>query len=577
MEVQVPITYSMLYDSTGNKITCQDVVNILGVLDRKVCVSCLLFLLKNMGKLNTFRSFIETFFCKENSSFVEDVIKKYASFINKEKEEKSIIPPYKLLSGQTCLEMLRIAFSVKPKRTLLEKSAVERQIFYAILQTNELLTCEADNINIPEEETNKDAYAMLLSTLPYNDYTNVNVNGLFIVQLLKAKMLFKFCHTDKKFSFLLDEFLKKYNCTCWQEYVISLSKILFIDNSSNFTTIKLKETDNTYAHDKVIFDNVSINIQEHVSLKDNVDYVIFRDRPLICIGKDTYQVISPHFLCERVYNSIRFDLIKLNKALTGDCTYKIKNPFVEYSTYFSERTMFYDVMKKIIGKHHYIVKNGLVLEAESVQSAPDFYIRSGKYVYLFEYKDVLMKKEEKLSCDYNAVKTHIESKLVKKEDGSNSAIKQLVENYLKIYEGNFEGDMGIKPYKSVIYPILVVGDSKFTTQGMADILNFYFRNELLQTGMDKNLIPSLILTDISTLIIYQNDFAEDKLSLKKVCKDYYYFLKKKTPFGKAQPLENIFHRNYSLSNYLEMKVPLKSSKSLLNELMVDLKPFLIED
>lgn len=567
----------MLYGKTSKNLTYQDIANLLGAIDRKTCVTSLLYLAKQRDNINTFKDFVEMFFCKENLQFVCDIIKRYATIVKKDTKGNIIDPPYKLLSEQTCLELLRIAFSTNIKEGTKNQANVERLLFNAILQTNELLTYKIDDINIPEEDVNREAYTMLLTTLPYNDYTNIDISGLFIVQLLKAKMLFKFCHKNKKFEFLLDNFLEKYNCKCWQEYILSLSRMFVIDNNKHFTTIKLEETDLTYAHDKIIFDHLSIDVNEYISFKDNMDYIVFRDKPLIRTDKNSYQVINPYFLSERIYNSIRFDLKKMNDNLISDSPYKIKDIFVEYSTLFSERTMFYDVMKKIVGKHHCIVKNGLVLEEEGIRSAPDFYIRNGKYVYLFEYKDVLMKKEEKLSCNYDAVKTHIENKLVKKEDGSDSAVMQLAENYLNIHKGNFESDNGIKPHKSVINPILVVGDSKFATVGMAGILNSYFHNKLLQNGVEEDSISPLILTDISTLIIYQNDFAEDKLSLKNVCKDYYTFLKKKNPFGKSLPLENIYHRNFSLSNYLEMKVHPKSSKSLLTELMVDLEPLLIKD
>lgn len=526
MHINIYTTYSLLYNDTDYKASYSTIASILSSIGRKECVHRILYLLRNAQSFNTIEDFIKKFFSKSNRSFAEKIYDKINA-LTKRDENFYGIAHYTIISQQTCLDLLRVLFSAdfqNAKHNCFSQCQIERTLFTAILLTNELIEQSENHINIPNDEKDMDAYTMILTTLPYNDYTNISCERLFFKQTLQAISFFEFCLSNNKFNYILQLFLDSYDCATWKQYILSLTSLFSICCNPHNPIVVLDRQSKDYTQRKNFLNKLSTSLDESINLNDNIDYVVFRDRPFIRLEEDSYAVIDLHFLCEKMYNSIRFEMRKINQDLPTKSIFKIKNFFVEYSTAFSERHLFYNTIKKIIGRHHYISHTGLDFEKKRIASAPDFYIRNGKHIFLFEFKDVMMRKEEKTSSDYEILKNHIKHKLVQKEDGSNSAIKQLANNYLLIYNGCFTGDKKLKPQKCKIYPILVVSDSKFVTQGVFPTLNSQFLEYLQQRGIANDKICPLILVDVGTLLLYQHDFEDGLLSLKEAFNDYYKFL-----------------------------------------------------
>lgn len=119
------------------------------------------------------------------------------------------------------------------------------------------------------------------------------------------------------------------------------------------------------------------------------------------------------------------------------------------------------------------------MRIKKISGEPDYYVRNGNDIFLFEFKDSLYRKEDKVECDYANVKSSIEKKLVRKENGRPSAIEQLCSSIGLILNNKFQVDLGIRSDKVNIYPILVVGDTTFTNVGTNFILNDYFKRNYL--------------------------------------------------------------------------------------------------
>lgn len=202
-----------------------------------------------------------------------------------------------------------------------------------------------------------------------------------------------------------------------------------------------------------------------------------------------------------------------------------------------------------------------------ISGEPDYYIRNGNDIFLFECKDPLFRKEDKVECNYENVKSSIEEKLVHKEKGQPSAIEQLCNNIELILNNNFPIDLGIRSEKVRIYPILVVGDSTFTNVGMNFILNDYFKVTISSREIGHKNIHPLILVSIDSLILYQSDFEEKNLKLRDVLDSYLKFLNMEHPYGKNDIIKNAMHKYFSLDQYLKDKTPIKSNKLLLEPLI----------
>ena len=185
----------------------------------------------------------------------------------------------------------------------------------------------------------------------------------------------------------------------------------------------------------------------------------------------------------------------------------------------------------LISKHKYISFNGEDFRKSNIKGEPDYYIRNWNDIFLFEFKDSKINKEIKISSDYNSLKKTIEEKFVQKSNKRPSAIKQLVNNINRILNYDISLDTKYNNQKIKIYPVLVVGDSKFSIPGISCILNEYLKKELENNGITNDRIMDLIIVDIDTLILYQNDFCRKNLTLRNIIDEYYSYLKKHKPIS----------------------------------------------
>ena len=95
--------------------------------------------------------------------------------------------------------------------------------------------------------------------------------------------------------------------------------------------------------------------------------------------------------------------------------------------------------KKYIQKSGEEIKNTYNIDAE-----PDYYIRNGNKIYLFESKDILIPSEVKISNDYTKITAELKKRLYYEEKGDGSiskkAILQLLYNIKKLLKKNAEWD-----------------------------------------------------------------------------------------------------------------------------------------
>ena len=349
-------------------------------------------------------------------------------------------------------------------------------------------------------------------------------------------------------------------------YIFVLTKVFVLDCQGESTTrIVLDENHPSFQHDKKLLNQFAFSSTEQLSYGENIDFISFRNKPLIRFEENIYWIIDKNFLANRLYRSLFFGLKKQNDII--DKQYRISDFFQFFTTNFSEKTLFYDVMKHIIGERSYIHYSGAEIKREEITGEPDYYIRNGNNIFLFEFKDSLYRKEDKVECDYENVKSSIEKKLVHKENGKPSAIEQLCSSIALILNNEFRIDLGIRSNKVKIYPILVVGDTTFTNVGTNFILNDYFKTEISNRNIENKNIRPLTLVSIDSLILYQFDFEEKILTLQSVLDSYLKFLSKECPYPKSEIFRNVVHNYFSLDQYLIDKIPVKSDKYLLEPLI----------
>lgn len=280
--------------------------------------------------------------------------------------------------------------------------------------------------------------------------------------------------------------------------------------------IILDKGDDNYTNDKLFFDSISVKYNAVIDKDKNIDYIEFRNYPLINVDNDTYWVINNYFVIGKLFDSISFDLssIAKDKKLSIDV-------FQIISQEFMENILLYDILDKIFN-----YKNCIKLTGEQCRKTTqepneaDFYARNWNDIFLIECKDVTIKKEYKYIPNYEDIKKNLYEKFVKKPNGDRAAIKQLVYNIKRILNNEFPYDKGIKNKKVKIYPILVVGRSIYAIYGISNILNDFFKEEL-KDNINSSKVKDLILCDIDTLILYQTTFGKNNMDIKSLIISYY--------------------------------------------------------
>jgi len=562
----MPLTYQEFYNKEKPNINTLKLS--LAKYKKETLLKCVLILLNNTDSWSKIDGFIMNFFSKENDLYAQNVFNKYNEILSSyNKKYNGIIPNVLIYSRHACLELLRIIFSVEfTGENINSITKIELLIFDCLLIVNDITNLTPD---CPEDidDDLKLAYYFLLNMTSYNDFTNIEENNNLILQCHKSKLLFEFLNTQENLQIMRKLYLNQMGFSCWEEYIFVLVKLFILDSTNKLSTISitLKESSQFYKRDKKLIDNFAIECSEEVAYDKNVDYIFFRNCPLIRFNDD-YYVIDKNFLANRIYRGLFFGLKEKNNSLCPQ--YKVTNFFQYFSSKFSEETLFYSVMKNIVGNKSYKNYSGNEMRNLGIYGEPDYYIRNGNDIFLFEFKDSLFPKEDKVECNYENVKLLIETKLVHKNNGKPSAIEQLCNNIKLILEDKFKVDLGIRSNKVRIYPVLVVGDTTFTNIGTNFILNDYFMRELLKRNIvNKNLRP-LILVGIDSLLIYQFDFKNKELNLRNVLEDFLKFIKTKRPYSQSNINRNIMHNFFSLDQYLADKIKRKFyipfHKSLIN-------------
>lgn len=543
----VPITYSDIYKEKGGTPDA-----FLQRLPRKQVIRILVQLLQQEDY--TLEQFCEQW----QLSLSYDVLVQYNIFKHNvaRRDNAKVI----LCSIHAILELLRVAYSLPVHEPTEEYCDIDMAlIFQAILAVNEIQQMDDGQFAILDElpESLSMAYMLCMTLLPYHDFTNSDLNARFMVLAYKTKRFSEFCMSNTRYAELAGRVLKTYHCTTFLDYMCVVMKLFFL--SSKGCVVRLDKKDVHYNEDLTKLLELAIDVDDVVDRDQNVDYVLFRDRPLLRFEDDAFIVINRCMCVEKLYNSLIF---KLKQCNDEGGVKVIKDFFQSYTTEFSERYLFYGVMQTMLSAVKYIKLSGEQCKSScKVDGEPDFYVRNGKHVFLFEFKDVMLNKEVKVSQRYDDIKRVLENKFVhKSESDKKAAVEQLAHNIKRVLNGVCDWDDRLDCDKVIIYPILVVGDARFATVGVSEILNTYFNDTLHGAGISlsqRQRVNNLAVVSLDTLILCQYDFADKGLKLGSVLDAYYAFMKK-------QSLCNVYYGNveqrfFSLSDYIERKCRLRRS------------------
>ncbi|WP_179022129.1 hypothetical protein [Winogradskyella forsetii] len=512
----------------------------------------------NNSRYSDIRDFFDMFFSAENAEFSDNVFNNVLQYIAATPQPYQMYEvPYVVSS----LNLFEFIFDKIPEHQITTKSnaEVERDIFRAYVLLNQKTITERDRISQQIRDDNditlSMAQALLQISFHNNDLINYRIEKVFYCQFVRALFYFEFLSFRENCNELLEAFYAFYEVVDYKDYLrrlLGISHAVLMKDREAHTEIHLENIENRAFIDK--------HIASSDSLLTELDFINSRGNPLYKYEDDKYRIISPLFTIEMIYNGLFFRLKNINADLQGAA--KVSG-FYNLKTYeYSEQYVLSKLLKEIYG-NRYIQKSGAELDAV-LPGAPDYYMRNGKYIHIFESKDILITKESKQSFDYRDLENELSIKLYENEKGSAKAVRQLAETVRKILSGEATYDTGIPTNRSHIFPILVLHYRLFNAAGMNSVINEWFKNEmaaLQESGLDTSRVHDLILIDIETLLFNREAFANRIISLQDVLleyeKNYLRFdITKARPRPKNQrEVSDLFQKSLTpFSFYLDNKV-----------------------
>lgn len=126
------------------------------------------------------------------------------------------------------------------------------------------------------------------------------------------------------------------------------------------------------------------------------------------------------------------------------------------------------------------------MSKKKLSSPPDFYIRNGHDIILFEGKDVKIRKEIKADGTIEELLNETEKSFVGYTDEKGKyrlkGVGQLVRNAKRIQDGKFLWDIEADK-NSIIYLVLVLADPRQVAAGWKNYLNRRMYDECLRQGV----------------------------------------------------------------------------------------------
>ncbi|MBR4391451.1 MAG: hypothetical protein IKT08_05040 [Bacteroidales bacterium] len=378
-------------------------------------------------------------------------------------------------------------------------------------------------------------------------YNNIEAERDYRLQLILCySLLMEFPKADNKFHEYVDAFCNGINMTNPKEYLDHL--FMF-----NFDLMGAKQGSCVMEIDES--DWKSKNFIEHFSLdvhtyKHSEDFHEFRECPVLKTGPRRYVFLFTKLFLDKAFTGLLFDMAT---ALENQGVLKPKKAYADLKgflgEYFSEKYLFYNIMQRCFGQKYFRWK-GTELNSRIGNGEPDYYMRRGNRVFIFECKDTLLANKYKLSGDYDKIIKGIEEKFVSNENAEPKGISQLanvIENKLSQILNDVDKDSpeGVK----YIFPILVYFDDCFDPEGVNWHLNKRFK-EIISRGTvsPDYVVKDLVMINIELLMRLEDFFADDKLKLATLINSYIDY-KSQTELNQVYPFNKFLFQEARKKGY----------------------------
>ncbi|WP_443946011.1 hypothetical protein ACJVDH_02575 [Pedobacter sp. AW1-32] len=411
-------------------------------------------------------------------------------------------------------------------------------------------------------------WQMFAQPFQYADLVNRDLLELWQIETFKAIKLFEYLEKDVQTAVVLNAFLANFNCNSWRTYLKASAGMAI----ATLDTPNLKGNNFIEVDPELPFYNIAIQILGEIGIVPidaaiEMDYLYLRNRPIYRTGEGKFQVIYKRFFIEKIFRSLYFQLSGINQELGAMTAATFRNKI--YTSGFSENTLLYTVLNKIFEGQN-VRLEGSVVEAAAPQfGASDYLASAFGNVFIFESKDILIKKEVKDKLFMPELRDELRSKFYK-DGNSDKAVLQLAKNVKKVLEGKYESFGFAAGKYRLIYPVIVVHSDAFNTLALNQLLFQWFKEACFEAKLSKSQLFKVrpaVLVDISTLTYFHQQLGKRGTNLNTVIDLYLEHVKMKydqSGMLQLRSLEQMMPFSAFLNQYIRSTTRVRTSKWLID-------------
>lgn len=318
------------------------------------------------------------------------------------------------------------------------------------------------------------------------------------VEALKFVQFEKWIKTQPSLENILIKYLEKFKVKTLYELFTLIFRIGQV--AITYHKFLIEEDENGVAFFDYI-SNHNINSSEWNELSELIK------NPLYRMDNGEYLIIDFYFVLNKFFTGIYHDLLSFSNV-ENSRFHQI------YSTYFIEKYLLINALNSVFGnkyiQFHEDKIKGYNIKNINNLALPDFYIRNGNKILIFECKNSLISLNAKLDPKFEKVETDFKNKYYE-NDNKNKAAKQLI-NFINLSnDGKYSFfDNCPKINNLVYYPVIITTDETLTSLSFNNLINEYISNDLTQ--IDQNLKKRIK----PITIIHINDLLYRTTYLKKM-------------------------------------------------------------
>lgn len=263
-----------------------------------------------------------------------------------------------------------------------------------------------------------------------------------------------------------------------------------------------------------------------------LDNTCFRKYPVLKMSNEEYLIVSQLYYSHLFYDGFWWAVKEeMSKEQTD------AGIFTMLTRDFSEKYLFSRLVKQMVGEKRMRIYNDVCFDDQ--QSAPDISVMNRKHLFLYEFKDMRIKKQVADGSDMSEFMGFLDDRLNKGkgDSGKNKGLPQLVGYMEDYFSGKEPWRIGRRRGRITVHPILVVNSRLFGVRGINDILQRKLNQRIQESPVLKNHtdeIGKLLVIDFDMLVLVAAWAHKDYSKFQSLMYSYLTYVRKaQTPFDRC--------------------------------------------